>query len=117
MGVRDSNRLNASHSLYGCYHFVVEQADAVPEYIALGAANQQCPLPDSECRSSADANQVWLMLSDLVAQSVLLHCRECCPFLSRRSNVLALVEANRAFARWLLAFCKLRSTGYAYPVF
>src|SRR5690242_7441730 len=103
MWVRDSYACKTTQALDACHCFIIDQAHAVPEKIAALVLYQQCALAYGEGGSRANADQTRLVFPELVTKAILLHLRQCRPFLSVVSHVLALVKTNRAAARRLLA--------------
>src|SRR2546421_395133 len=73
----------------------VDQADAVPQHVAVGRGNQQRARPDAERWLRADPDQPEVV-ADVVTVSLRSHLLQRRPLLPLPADVLALVLADRA---------------------
>jgi hypothetical protein len=91
---------------------LVEERDAVPQYVAFVATQEQRALRDGEVRHAADADQVRLMLAETIA----IAARQrfvCRPGLAGRRHELARLVADRAARRLCRGGRELRAAGDA----
>jgi hypothetical protein len=100
---------HGAHDLDRC---VVDEADAVPQDVAVRRADQQGALGNGEGRHGADADQGRLLLAE-GGEVGALHCAQRGPGLAEHVHVLALVLADRAAGRWCVARGVLRAAGGA----
>lgn len=114
--MRDGNGSQTSQALYLRNGRVIDQAHAIPEDVALLVLKQQSAFPYSESRHSSNANQAGFVLSELIAKTVLLKLAKRGPLLSLISDILALVLADWAVLRRLLARGKLCATCLTDPM-
>src|SRR6266849_2944350 len=111
----DGDGSETAQLLDSCHRLVVDQAHAVPEHIAMFVLHQQGSLADCKCRNCPNADQVRLMLPELVTKTVFLHLGQRCPLLSPVSYILALIETDRTCLWRLLTRRKLCSTRLTNP--
>jgi hypothetical protein len=92
--MRDPDRVHITSGLHGSHRGVVDERDHVPDDIALRRLGEQQPLADRELRRDADP-EVAGVVADVAAalRAQLLQRR---PALAAETDVLALVEADRA---------------------
>src|SRR5439155_24586452 len=100
--MRDGDRRHTAERGDRRDKLVVDERDAVPEDVAAWGLDEECPLPDREARLAADPGQARLLLADLGAVPGA-ELRERRPALALPAHVLALVVADRATRRRLLA--------------
>lgn len=94
---------------------VVERWDAVEQYVPVRRADQERPLANPGLRLRVDRVQVRLLLGEhiLVRLLVIVEGR---PLLPGVTDVLPLVQTDRAAVRFLLGRCVLHPAGDADEV-
>src|ERR1700739_10416 len=111
MRMRNRDRLQTAETVDDLDHRVVDQADAVPQHIALRRPHQQRALADAEQRRRADSDQFRLMTKRRHMGGPQL--RQTRPALAGRRHELTLFIANQTPGRRLFRRLVLRSTGRA----
>src|SRR5215212_9228727 len=113
--MRHGNRTDASARLDRFHRGLIQQADAVPEHIAVGGLNEQCALTDGEARHRTDAGNVRVHVLDAVVK-IPLHLGDGGPALPLEADVLSLVFADRAVLRRRVSFRMLHTAGHTDKV-
>ncbi|HMN59354.1 MAG TPA: hypothetical protein PJ988_03270 [Anaerolinea sp.] len=110
--VRDGDGRDAPQGFYVGEGGLVQQADAVPQHVAIGSVHQQGALPDGEARHAADAGQAGLDSADEVVVFGLERLQGG-PLLALVANVLAVILTDEAARRGLRRGRVLRAAGLA----
>ena len=98
MRMRDGDGTQAAETFDEGDGGLVDERNAIPQYVAVRRANEQRALADGETRQCADANQARLVL----AKGIEMACGEQVkrrPGLPTRGRELALVLAHTALSR------------------
>ncbi len=112
--MRDRDRPHLAARPHRLERRVVDERDHVPEDVPLARLEQEHPLPDRERRLDADPEHPGV-LAHVAAVRPSELCRRR-PALAAEPDVLALVLADRAGARRLVALGELGRAGAADPV-
>src|SRR5262245_37878601 len=95
MRMRNSKR-GDSPQRTDCFHSgVVQQADTVPEHVAVWGADEKRTLSNCKTRNSTYTRQVWSDFFNTI-MTFLLQFRNGCPALTVLPDVLTFILTNEA---------------------
>ena len=115
MRVRNGDSPDAAQAIHGRNRRLVNQADAVPQQVALRRLHQQRPLPDGKAGLRANAGQPWFFRFDDIVM-ISLQISQCRPLLPLPAHVLPLILADGAVRRCTLGGGELRTAGLTYKM-